>query len=158
MSSLPQTLPQTLSLPDDSATAALGARLARILGPGDVVALHGDLGVGKTALARGLVRALLGDPEEEVPSPTFTLVQMYEAEAGTVWHFDLYRLDAPDEALELGIEDAFYDGISLVEWPDRLGGLLPADRLDVTLSLSEDGTGRVARLDGRGRWQTRELP
>lgn len=129
-------LPLILSLPDEAATCRLGRALAARVRPGDVIALRGGLGAGKTTLARAFVRALTA-PDEEVPSPTFTLVQVYEAGIGRVWHFDLYRLDAPDDAVELDIDDAFADGISLIEWPDRLGGLLPAGRLDLT--LAEDG-------------------
>ena len=137
----------TLALPDEAATQALGAKLAELARPGDVVALSGDLGAGKTTLARAFVRRLAG-ADEEVPSPTFTLVQSYDTAAGTVWHFDLYRLEAPDEALELGLDDAFADGISLIEWPERLGGLLPAARLDVVLETDAAETARRATLRG----------
>src|SRR5882762_7586612 len=102
-----------IDLPDETATAALGARIAAIARPGDVIALAGDLGAGKTTFARAFIRARGGSGE--VPSPTFTLVQIYELPDGPVWHFDLYRLRHPDEAWELGIEDAFRDGISLIE-------------------------------------------
>lgn len=142
-------------LPDLAATAALGRALARLLEPGDVVGLAGDLGTGKTALARATIQAALG-ADEEVPSPTFTLVQTYDMPLGTsLWHFDLYRLERPDDALELGIDDAFAEGIALIEWPDRLGRLLPADRLDVVLAEAGAGQGRTAVLTGRGRWAQR---
>ena len=139
--------PRTEYLPDPEATAAAGQRIASGLGPGAVVCLWGDLGAGKTALARGILRGLghMG----EVPSPTFNLVLTYETPAGPVWHFDLYRLGGPAEVLELGIEDAFADGISLIEWPDRLGSLLPDDRLDVRLEIAENG-GRRLTLEARG--------
>jgi len=123
----------TFDAPDEGATQALAAALAVSLRPGDVVCLRGDLGAGKTAFARAAIRALTGDPDEEVPSPTFTLVQTYATPRGTVWHFDLYRLPGPEEVYELGWEDATVDGIVLVEWPDRLGWLLPARRIDVTI-------------------------
>jgi tRNA threonylcarbamoyladenosine biosynthesis protein TsaE len=123
-------------LASEDATARAAADLAAALRPGDVVALHGDLGAGKTAFARAAIRALLGDAEAEVPSPTFTLVQTYEAPAGTVWHFDLYRLTDPAEAWELGWEEATAGGIVLVEWPDRLGPLLPARRIDAILEIT----------------------
>jgi tRNA threonylcarbamoyladenosine biosynthesis protein TsaE len=126
-----------------------GRRLGRQITPPLVVTLDGDLGAGKTTLARGFIRALAG-AEEEVPSPTFTLVQTYETAKGTVWHFDFYRLRTPDEAWELGIEEAFAGGISLVEWPGRIGTLLPKERLDVTLEMA--GEGRRARLSG---WEGR---
>jgi tRNA threonylcarbamoyladenosine biosynthesis protein TsaE len=139
-----------IDLPDEAATIDLGARLAAFVREKDVVALHGDLGAGKTSLARGFIRALAG-ADEEVPSPTFTLVQTYETAKGTIWHFDFYRLRAADEAWELGIEEAFAGGISLIEWPERIGALLPKERLDVTLEMA--GAGRRARLSGwEGRW------
>jgi tRNA threonylcarbamoyladenosine biosynthesis protein TsaE len=113
------SLPETtviLDLPDEAATESLARRLAGVARPGDVIALWGGLGAGKTAFARAFVRAA-GDPAEEVPSPTFTLVQTYALAAGPCWHFDLYRLQAPDEVWELGIEEAFAGGIVLIEWP-----------------------------------------
>jgi tRNA threonylcarbamoyladenosine biosynthesis protein TsaE len=138
------------ALADEAATARLAAEVAARARAGDVIALAGPLGAGKTAFARAFIRALGGT--EEVPSPTFTLVQTYPLTA-TVWHFDLFRLEAPAEAWELGIEEAFADGISLIEWPERLGALLPEDRLEVILSFAEPG--RRARLVGRGSWAGR---
>jgi tRNA threonylcarbamoyladenosine biosynthesis protein TsaE len=148
------SLDLSLTLPDPAATEALGRRLAAILRPGDVVALEGPLGSGKTALARAAIRALT-DPAEEVPSPTFTLVQVYESEAGPLYHFDLYRLDAPDQVVELGIDDAFAEGISLVEWPDRLGGYLPRRHLKIVLAAEAAGDGRIARITGGEAWKER---
>ena len=136
------------------ATAALARALAERARPGDVYGLRGELGVGKTTLARFFVGALAG-PETEVPSPTFTLVQTYESPAGTIWHFDLYRLESPEDAYELGIEDAFADGISLIEWPDRLGPLLPADTLDLWLRHGASAGARRVRLAGGGEWPER---
>jgi tRNA threonylcarbamoyladenosine biosynthesis protein TsaE len=141
----------TLNLADEAATAALGVRLAGVARPGDVVALRGDLGAGKTTLARGLIRELVG-AETEAPSPTFTLVQAYPAPKFQIWHFDLYRLDDPNEARELGFEEAV-DGLAIVEWPERLGRHLPARRLEVQLSFS--GEGRIARLVDFDDWSTR---
>lgn len=142
-------------LPDEAATSGLGARLAPLLRPGDAVLLSGALGVGKSTLARGLIRALT-TPEEEVPSPTFTLVQAYEADPPLA-HFDLYRLTRPTEVFELGIEDALDHGAILVEWPERLGDLretaLGESRLE--LSLAEHGGGRVATVSGAGGWDER---
>lgn len=129
----------TLELPDAAATATLGRRLAPRLRAGDLLALHGDLGAGKTTLARALIHALPGPPgsaEEAVPSPTFTLLQLYEREVATVWHFDLYRLRAAGEVWELGWEEALAGGLVLVEWPERLGDLLPAGALSITLSAA----------------------
>ena len=148
------SLDLTLDLPDPAATDELGRKLAAILRPGDVVALEGPLGSGKTALARAAIRALTG-PEEDVPSPTFTLVQSYESGLGPLYHFDLYRLEAPDQAVELGIDDAFADGISLVEWPDRLGGYLPRRHLKIGLSAGADKDSRVARISGEVQWKDR---
>lgn len=147
-----------LALADEAATAALARAVARAVRPGDVIALWGDLGAGKTRFARAFIGALAGSGEdegEEVPSPTFTLVQSYDTPAGTVWHFDLYRLDSPDEVLELGFEEALADGISLIEWPDRLGALLPRDRLDLALEFGATAEVRVAKLTGHGAWTER---
>ncbi|MGC2854568.1 tRNA (adenosine(37)-N6)-threonylcarbamoyltransferase complex ATPase subunit type 1 TsaE [Novispirillum sp. DQ9] len=140
-----------VDLPDEAATARLGAALAAVLAPGDVVALDGDLGAGKTALVRALVRAATGQPDEEVPSPTFTLVQTYDgANGATYWHFDLYRLESPDDAVELDIDEAFSGGIALVEWPDRLGGWLPRRALRIALTIPDGTTRRRAALSGGG--------
>jgi len=133
-----------MPLPDEAATARLGATLATRLRPGDVVALNGPLGAGKTTLARAILRAASGDPQLIVPSPTFTLVEQYDTPAGPYWHFDLYRLEEPGQVFELGWEEALAGGIVLVEWADRLGPLLPP-HLDVTLEI--DGSGRTATLD-----------
>lgn len=140
-------------LPDEEATASLAARIAALARAGDVIALEGELGAGKTTFARAFIRARGGD--ETVPSPTFTLVQVYEIGDVPIWHFDLYRLRDPDEAWELGIEDAFRDGISLIEWPERLGNLLPAGRLRITLSDSGRSNSRRAALDSGSDWAER---
>ncbi|MDP3458185.1 MAG: tRNA (adenosine(37)-N6)-threonylcarbamoyltransferase complex ATPase subunit type 1 TsaE [Hyphomonas sp.] len=141
-----------LELASDGDTRALGARLALLLRRGDVIALRGELGAGKTTLVRGLIQALLG-PEEEVPSPTYTLVQAYEAPDFPVWHFDLYRLETADDILELGWDETQY-GVALIEWPERAGAYLPVNRLDVFLEISGDG--RRARLEPGGEgWQER---
>jgi tRNA threonylcarbamoyl adenosine modification protein YjeE len=137
-----------VALPALSATTALGARIAAVLRIGDLVALEGDLGAGKTTLARAILQSL--GVEEDVPSPTFTLVQEYETPRLTVRHFDLYRLEKPSEIAELGLDDALFDGAALVEWPERAGNLLPGDRLHVALSLNA-GT-RHAHLRGPARW------
>lgn len=148
-----QTFERTVPLVDLAATEALGARIAAALSVGDAVALEGDLGAGKTTLARGLIRELARDAALAVPSPTFTLVEIYETPAGPLWHFDLYRLNNPDEAWELGIEQGFAEAISLIEWPERLGALLPATRLDLTLAI--DGEARRATLSGGEAWPQR---
>jgi tRNA threonylcarbamoyl adenosine modification protein YjeE len=143
-----------IDLPDEAATAALAARLAALAEPGDVIALQGDLGAGKTTFARAFIRAC-GEADEEVPSPTFTLVQIYEATDAALWHFDLYRLSASEEAWELGIEEAFASGISLIEWPDRLGPLLPRHRLEIALEFGERLEARRAVIDGDAAWRAR---
>jgi len=137
-------------LPDEAATERLGATLASRLRPRDVVALQGGLGVGKTTLARAILRAASGDPALIVPSPTFTLVEIYDTPMGVFWHFDLYRLEEPEQVFELGWEEARADGMALVEWAERLGALLPRERLTVTLAM--EGDGRRADLQGDARF------
>jgi tRNA threonylcarbamoyladenosine biosynthesis protein TsaE len=147
-------------LPDEAATAALAHDLAPVLRPGDVLALWGDLGAGKTSFARALITHLSAEAED-VPSPTFTLVQTYPGRIGEssepveLWHFDLYRLTVPEQAYDLAIEEAFQDGISLIEWPVRLGYLLPARRLDVTLTLTQQAGQRRAEIAGNEDWHRR---
>jgi len=144
-----------IPLPDAEATGALGARIAPLLAPGEAVLLYGPLGMGKSTLARGLIRALTR-PDEDVPSPTFTLVQFYET-APPIAHFDLYRLSRPEEAFEIGLDEALDDGAALIEWPERLGddpgGMLGPDRLIII--LEEDGPARLATVSGAGSWETK---
>ncbi|HLY46889.1 MAG TPA: tRNA (adenosine(37)-N6)-threonylcarbamoyltransferase complex ATPase subunit type 1 TsaE [Stellaceae bacterium] len=142
-----------IELPDEAATAAFAARVAALARPGDVIALAGELGAGKTSFARAFIRARGG--ADDVPSPTFTLVQVYELDGAAIWHFDAYRLRHPDEAWELGIEDAFRDGISLIEWPDRFGALVPARRLEITLSHGTAPAARRATIDAGPDWGAR---
>ncbi len=111
--------------------------LARGLHSGDVVLLHGNLGMGKSVISRAIIRALCGNPDMEVPSPTFTLVQMYEASSDVIWHFDLYRLADTSEIYELGWEEALSGGIALVEWPERLGNMYPASYVDIVINSIE---------------------
>lgn len=134
-----------LDLPDPDATEALGQRLSRLARPGDVILLEGPIGAGKSSLARAFIRARLG-PAEDVPSPTFTLVQIYDDAGTEIWHADLYRLTHPDEVWELGLDDAFNSAISLVEWPDRLGVHVPPDALRIRLEAA--GEGREAVISG----------
>lgn len=133
-----------LSLPAEADTLALGARLAAHAKAGDCVLLEGPIGAGKTALARAFIQARLGRAEE-VPSPTFTLVQVYQAGAVEIWHADLYRLTHPDEVWELGLDDAFQRAITLVEWPDRLGRHVPPQALRIALAVDGDGRRAVIR-------------
>lgn len=142
------------ALPDEAATAALAADLATHAVEGDVLALWGDLGLGKTAFARAFVAARAGTAVT-VPSPTFTLLQTYDLPGGAVWHYDLYRLAAPDDVWELGFEEGLVSAISLVEWPQRLGDLLPSDRLDVELAPGDTPVARRVALKGGPSWQRR---
>jgi tRNA threonylcarbamoyladenosine biosynthesis protein TsaE len=148
--------PLDIALPDLAATAGLAKALAARAVVRDVIALRGDLGLGKTTFARAFIQSRPGgDSVAEVPSPTFTLVQVYELPDAPVWHFDLYRLTNAEDAWELGIEEAFGAGITLIEWPDRLGSLLPAERLDVELQPGSGPDARRARLRGGGTWAKR---
>jgi tRNA threonylcarbamoyladenosine biosynthesis protein TsaE len=145
-----------IPLPDEAATARLGAGVGRVLAAGEAVCLSGPLGAGKSSLARGLIRALT-DPNEDVPSPTFTLVQFYAGKAMPLAHFDLYRLTRADEAYEIGLDEALEDGAVIIEWPRRLEGRLPADRLDIDLAFEGGGESRVARLTPHGSWEGRRF-
>lgn len=148
-----QSCVRTMTLADARATCALARALAPRLTPGDTVLLEGPIGAGKTHFARCLIQSLLSTPED-IPSPTFTLVQTYDTPSGEIWHGDLYRLSDPSEVIELGLADAFETAICLIEWPDRLGPLAPPSAL--RLSLHPDGTGdvRTAHLTGNTpRWR-----
>jgi len=139
-----------LALPSPEATESLAIRLAALARPGDAILLEGPLGAGKSAFARAFLRALAGDPNLDVPSPTFTLVQSYDTQAGPVHHLDLWRLDGPASLEELGWHD-LRAGIVLVEWPDRLGPLAPADALSIRLAHTGPQS-REATIDG---WKDR---
>jgi tRNA threonylcarbamoyl adenosine modification protein YjeE len=143
----------TLELADEAATSRLGEDLAAVLRPGDLVALSGGLGVGKTSLARALLRALSGDPALEVPSPTFPLRIEHAMPRLNIVHADLYRLNDQPELAELGLEEVLADGAVLVEWPELLPQTMSENRLDVTLAIS--GAGRIARISGSGSWPGR---
>ncbi|MCX7287177.1 MAG: tRNA (adenosine(37)-N6)-threonylcarbamoyltransferase complex ATPase subunit type 1 TsaE [Rhodobacterales bacterium] len=141
-----RTIPsQTLPLPTEADTSALGAKLARLMQAGDCILLEGPVGAGKSHLARAFIRERLGR-QEDVPSPSFTLVQVYDAGDVEIWHADLYRLTHPDEVWELGLDEAFGRAICLVEWPDRLGRHLPPGALHLRLAVKGDG--RMAHLSG----------
>jgi len=142
---------------DLAGTERLAGRLAPLLRPGDLVLLGGDLGAGKTAFARALLRALADDPALEVPSPTFTLVQPYETRRLPVLHADLYRLGSAEEVFELGLDEGLARGACLVEWPDRAGGRLPAGavlRVEFAMDAS-DPDARLLRLEGDPAWSER---
>ena len=125
-------------------TITVAERLARQVKVGDVIALYGTLGMGKTVFCRGFVRTFM--PLQEVPSPTFTLLQVYETPSFPIYHFDMYRLKTPDEAYEIGVEDAFAEGVSLIEWPEKIGPLLPKKYISVRLEA--DGDKRLIYIEG----------
>ena len=135
-------------------TARLGVAIAGALQRCEAICLTGPLGAGKSTLARALIRALAG-PETDAPSPTFTLVQTYDTGDFPIAHFDLYRLERPEEILELGLDDALDDGAAVIEWAEKLEHHLPADRLDIELTV--DGERRRARLTPHGAWEERPL-
>ena len=141
-----------ISLADEGATTALGERIAAALRPGDVIALAGGLGAGKTTLARAMLKAL--GVQEDVPSPTFTLVQHYETARLGIDHFDLYRIESETETDQLGLEEALLGGVALIEWPERAGGRLPPDHLHVELNIVGH-SGRSAALSGPAEWARR---
>lgn len=135
----------------DQAQLALVAELVALkVRRGDVIALRGDLGAGKTTFARALIRALLADTAAEVPSPTFPLVQLYEAPRVAIAHFDLYRLMGPDDLDEIGFDDAIANGLVLVEWPERAADRLPRDRMEITLDQGRDADHRQIVIAGLG--------
>lgn len=142
------TVPIVLSLANADATARLAVRVADVLCPGDVILLSGDVGAGKTHFARALIQSLLCT-QEDVPSPTFTLVQTYDTRKGEIWHADLYRLTSVQEIEELGLTEAFETAICLVEWPDRLGELCP----DGALSLSFEPSANEGARSVTAHWQ-----
>jgi len=144
-----------LTLPDPAATDAAARALSPHLSAGDTVLLSGPIGAGKTAFARALILARLaaaGAPAEDVPSPTFTLVQTYRAGALEIWHADLYRLTHPDEVPDLGLEDAFARALCLIEWPDRLGRDLPPAALRLDFAVPPDHAGRTLSAAGPARF------
>ena len=155
---VPDTLSRTRRLADVGATTRLAEVLSEQVRRGDVIGLGGALGIGKTTFARAFINARArrgGMADQEVPSPTFTLVQVYEFPGIIVSHFDLYRIERPDETHELGLDDAIADGAVLIEWPERLEGLLPPDRLDLVLSAGAGPDERLAELTGYGDWAAR---
>jgi N-acetylmuramate 1-kinase len=147
----------TVALADEQATQRLMVDVAAVIEPGDLITLSGDLGAGKTTFARAFIRHLAGDAAVEVPSPSFTLMQAYELPRFTLVHADLYRLSGPGELAELGFDDVPEDAVTLLEWPDRAAGALPADRLDIALTLSpaQGASFRHVRVTGYGSFAPR---
>lgn len=144
----------SLDLTSPEETAALARQIGAQLMPGDVLLLQGEIGAGKTHFARSLIQSLLETPED-IPSPTFTLVQTYEGASGEIWHADLYRLTSPDEVVELGLTDAFEDAICLIEWPDRLAELTPASALTLAFAMGADADQRSLILStSNPRWKS----
>ena len=141
-----------LELIDLSATQRFARTLAPLMQQGDVITLKGAIGVGKTTFARALIKALGG--KEEVPSPTFTLVQMYDLDRLTVWHFDLFRLTDPTDVYELGIEEAMIEGLSLIEWPEKMKPYTIRQGIEITF-LFHIGEIRKATITPHGSWRHR---
>lgn len=142
-----------LILNSEDETVLLAGRIAAMLRSGDTIAMAGTLGVGKTTFARSLIQTLL--PGEEVPSPTFTLVQTYDAPKFRITHADLYRVKSRRELRELGFDEALEEGVLIIEWPDRMSQLLPADRLDMIIEVDDGVEERRAKIIGRGNWAQR---
>ena len=128
---------RTIICHSEDETIKLATQLARLAKAGDTFALYGTLGMGKSVFARGFIQSLTN--AEEVPSPTFTLVQSYEAPNFEIYHFDLYRLKSPDEIFELGMEEALYEGVCLIEWPEKMGGYLPKNCFSIQISAHPEG-------------------
>ena len=135
---------QIVSIATEAALLALGAALIPQLSAGQTVCLTGGLGAGKTTLVRGMIQSVLGDIH--VPSPTYTLVQTYEMPQFELWHCDMYRLERPEDGYELGLMDAFEEAVCLIEWPDKLGELIPKDAMRIEIAF--DGEGRKVTLTG----------
>lgn len=142
--------PGTVCLPSEEDTARLAARIAPHFSPGDTLLFEGPIGSGKSTFCRALIRCFCG-ADTEVPSPTFTLVQTYDTPNFEIWHCDLYRLATPEDLLELGLDDAFENALTLIEWPDRLGDLLPLDALHIELSAKPDHH-RITLQSTSDRW------
>ena len=153
-------VPVLVNLADIAATDGFAARIAKELKPGDVIGLSGTLGIGKTVLARSIIRVLATTYEvlvTDIPSPTFTLVQQYDFPPFSIFHIDLYRINKAYDTLELGVEDIFANDVSLIEWPERLGLYLPPNRLHLTLLPGDNDNARILQIDKFGSWQNRDL-
>ncbi len=149
-----------ISIKNQDATRRFAGLLGGLLEAGDVLLLEGDLGAGKSALARAIIQTMPDTSgrivlNEEVPSPTFTIVQTYEREVAEVWHFDLYRLSDAEELYEIGIEEALANHISLIEWPDRLAHLKPLEFLEIVIGFGTEEEARALELSGTKNWRSR---
>jgi len=144
---------EKLTLKSQTETEEFANALAKVLLPGDVLLLSGDLGGGKSTFARALIRCLT-NPDEEVPSPTFTLVQTYASEKFPIWHFDLYRLEVPEEIWELGFED-IQEGVAFIEWPEKMGTYIPSEALHLTFEYGETEGERSVTLRASQKWFNR---
>ena len=145
----------------EDAYEALAIGLASCFNAGDCILLSGELGMGKSAMARAFIRQVVGDDEIDVPSPTYTLVQTYPCigwEWDAIWHFDLYRLENPAEIYELGIEQALDNGLSLIEWPERASGLLPSNALCLNFKAGDSEVCRTITIIGNEYWKDRLKP
>lgn len=142
----------TFDFPDEHSTIAFARKIAPCLGAGDCVLLSGDIGAGKSFLCRAIIRSIFGQ-DIDVPSPTFTLIQTYETADFEIWHADLYRLTHVDEAIELGLEDAFEQALCLIEWPDRLAELAPKNALNAHMVATD--THHIITLSGPPLWGER---
>lgn len=151
---MPNTLRHTLSLASPDETERFARRLAPRLGPGDTLLLEGPVGAGKSHFARALIKERLAQSgqNEDVPSPTYTLVQTYAADGVEIWHADLYRVSGPMEVVELGLEEAFDSAICLIEWPDRLGDLRPASAVSLAFHPGPHDDARRVEIEGPAIW------
>ncbi len=150
-----RSLTRKIFLPDEAATRRLAERIAPRLGAGDSLLLEGPIGAGKSFLARALIQSRLAAAGrmEDVPSPTFTLVQIYDVDGIELWHCDLYRIAHPEELWELGLDQAMEEAACVIEWPDRLGGMTPVDALRISLGAGVNEGERHAVLSGTDRWR-----
>jgi len=147
------TVTASIECSSQDATETVAARLAGLIGPGRLVALTGDLGAGKSTFARAFIRARLQDEEAEVPSPTFTLVQTYDAPDGAeIWHADLYRLSDPEEVYELGLDEARDEAVCLIEWPDRMPRDWWSQALEIALEVADEGARRMTLTGDAADW------
>lgn len=150
------TISAEIGLSSPEATTSLAEAIAPALVAGDVVLLEGPIGAGKSHFCRAVIACLLGleGRSEDIPSPTYTLVQTYRLARFEIWHADLYRLTGPSQVIELGLEDAFDTALVLVEWPDRLGDAAPPQALRIELAPTDAGDGRIARVSASDpRWR-----